>query len=691
MSLAQRSRLDILAAIGDPAVHVVSFDVFDTLLRRRVMDPDHVFWLVEQTLLQRGYGQGWVRHFGHARVHAWHLALRRAQLDGRQDTSFAEIYELLGSVLPGARPRLAEIAALELDLERAMLEAYPYGVGFFEEALSAGKRIILCSDQYLPKRFIEDQLKASGVAGYDHFYLSGVLGALKFTGALYDTIAVRLGVAREHILHIGDTEETDFLMANRRGLRAKLIPKSADLAEHGARQSAVTRHPSLASVASAMFLHREADDAGDKSDRGSAVCGNYLEYLGYALLGPLLVGLARWLADRLASGEIERLWFLSRDGEGLAKVFALLYPGLSARVEYVYASRRLLAYSTGELTPAEVFRHFCHIDKPETRARDFLETALGGVTVSDIGAEFGDGETLGLPGVRERVVHEIQRIIDRGDMAASSRAQTIHAYYRSKLCGAQRLGIFDVGWRGNLQRALDRALSEDSVDIKGYYLGHIFEDEFLKESVDCESFAFDLNFPNEVYNDIVSCLWVTEFLFASTHPSIVDLAEEAGGYRPVFEAPTPAKESLKAAGRLLQEAAIRFVGEGIAWNRELLLELADREQLVQTLREFVARPSQDDASAFAAEKAVIGIDELDGDPLVVPIDTTGGAEAVRRAFGASAWKAGFRAALGEAAFRAAFEPPGVHMRRRLGRILRRIPMLWRVVQAARDALCGSTS
>lgn len=679
MTLARQRGSEIGVLLSDPAVSVVSFDVFDTLLRRRVMDPNHVFWLLEQALLRRGFDHRWVQHFGHARIHAWHLSVRHAQLRGRQDTNFGDIYAVLGSVLPGARPYLDEISTLEMDLERSLLEAYQFGVRLFQEALAAGKRVVLCSDQYLPKDFIEDRLRASGVAGYEHFFLSGELGVLKITGALYDWISVRLGVGRDQILHIGDTEETDYRVAQRKGLRAALIPRSVDLSGHAARHSSVVRHPSLSSVASAMFLHRQADCAESGSDSSES----YLEYLGYALLGPLFVGLSRWLADRLTAGEIDRLWFLSRDGEGLSKAFELLYPQLADKTAYVYASRRLLAYSTGELSAAEVFRHFCHIDTPDTSARAFLEAAFGDIGAGKVGARFAADETLGRPGVRERLAHAIEDLIESGDMASSPRANTIHAYYRSQLSGAKSLGVFDVGWRGNLQRALNRVLTDDGVRLRGFYLGHIFEHEILKDHIDCESFAFDLNFPSGPFHDLFSCLWVTEFLFASTHLSVVDLEEEDGRYRPVFEDPTPTKDDLMAAGRVLQEAALRFVNDSIAWDHQLVLQLADHEQLVHSLREFVVRPSPGDAHELAGRKAVIGIDEAGGDPLIAPLPPSDNVEEVRRAFEASAWKAGFRAAVGQDVVDMAFSPAQMPQRHRIARLLGENSTIRRLLQTAR--------
>jgi len=671
----------VLGQIRDPTWPVVSFDVFDTLLRRRLMDPNHLFWLLERVLLRRGYDYRWVRHVGHARTHAWLLAIRYAQLRGRQDTNFDEIYRLLGSVLPQAHPHLTELQQLELDLERALIEGYPLGKKLFDAALNAGKRVVVTSDQYLPKSFIEEKLGLAGIHRYERFFLSGELGVLKATGTLYDWLAIRLGVDRDEILHVGDTEATDYHIAKRKGLEACLVPRSIDLSAHPSRNSAVGRHPSLSSMAAASYLHARADEVGRASDEVAEGDTADLDFLGYALLGPLLIGLSRWIADRLESGWADRVWFLSRDGEGLAKVFALIYPALASKAEYVFASRRLLAYTSGELTAEEVFRHFDHLDTPETIAHTFLQVCLGSVcTDHDACASFGPEERLGEPGVRERVRRVIQHLIRTGALTGTGQSDRVKAYYRQKLGVSRKIAIFDVGWRGNLQRALRRVLENADVEIVGLYLGQIFEAELKKDLIECESFVFDCNFPGENYNDISTCLWVVEYLFASTHLSVVDVSERSGSFLPVFEYATPAKAALIQSGVRLQEAALRFVRDALAWNRSTMLELADQEQLVQVLRDFVARPSPYDGRALVNRHAIIGIDESHGKPLVAPLADPSDRHAIQMGERASAWKAGYWAAVGPEIVQGALA--GGFLRRHLVPRLRRHRFVWEPLSRA---------
>jgi predicted HAD superfamily hydrolase len=676
----------IAARFRNPAVKVISFDVFDTLLRRRVMDPHHVFGLMGQALARRGHDYRWTRRVEAARLHAWHLALDHARMRGREETSLEEIYRVFGAVLPEACPHLAEIKALELDIEKRLLEAYPLGRTLFEAALRSGKRVVLCSDQYLPKAFIETVLTEAGYQGYEHFFLSGELGILKAKGSLYDWMCLRLDVRRDAILHVGDTGETDYRTATFKGLEALLIPKSLDYAGHAARGSAVGRSAGLQSIASAAYLHGWTDALAVPDSLRPELSDNYLHYLGYALLGPLLVGLSRWIAEKLAAGTHERFWFLSRDGEGLYQVFLLLYPEYEARVDYVYASRRLLTYTSGELSAAEVFRHYSHLLRSGVSVHEFIEAAFGGLEGRrDLLREFRPEDRLRSPEARRRVSHHIDHFIRAGGLNESPQARRARRYYRDKLQGARNIGIFDVGWMGNLQRSLNRMLAEEAVDITGYYLGYVFEPKLPKDIIKADSFAFSFNFPEDSYQEIASCLWVVEYLFASTHLSVVDLEETTAGFAPVFEDSSPAKEELRAAGRILQASALRFVRDTLRWDRSALLDFADREALTGMLREFIARPAAADGRAFESRKAVTGVDEADGQPLVAPLTQARNGRAIVRGERLSAWKAGYAAAVGEDIVRRcqSRDPRFV-----VTGFLKRYPRLWRPLSAVARKVWG---
>jgi predicted HAD superfamily hydrolase len=62
---------------------------------------------------------------------------------------------------------------------------------------------------------------------------------------------------------------------------------------------------------------------------------------GYTLVGPLLVGFAQWLLEASRQDGIQRLYFLSREGQIIKSIFDCWTEGLSGpSSEYLIVSRR---------------------------------------------------------------------------------------------------------------------------------------------------------------------------------------------------------------------------------------------------------------------------------------------------------------------------------------------------------------
>jgi len=616
---------------------LVSFDVFDTLVRRRLAHPDHLF-----ALLQRCFGaqleprQAWVDQLQHARIHAWHLALHRARLQGRDEVTLAEIYAVVAAILPAARPHLETLVACELELEAAFIEAHPPGLALMQLALEQGKRVVLCSDQYMPRSFLEPVLERCGVRGHDHFFLSSELGVLKATGRLYDWLVIRTGVRRDQILHIGDNPYVDGEVAARAGLRSLLLPNVMQRHDPAIASSALLRHPSLCSVAFALHYGHRADVSGGHSAALS---------LGYCLLGPLVVELCRWIARRLDQGELDRVWFLARDGQVVHRAFLHLFPEHAHRVDYVWASRKLLVYGTSALEPEEVLRHYNHLfdavpSLPLVQAigQIFPDMSLNVVQETCL----QQGLPPDQPASRSTALPVLRRLIALQRQDPPARVQLVREYLLEKAGDARTIGLFDLGWRANLQRGIESILQDHSAQFTGLYFGQIFEDELCKPLVHAESFAFNLNFPITPFHRIAPRQWLIEPLFAGTHPSVIGLhRQQDGSFEPLYEQRTPAVERQLVDAQKLQNEVMQFIldarCQGIA-----LQDLGSRSGMLEVLQEFLAHPTRFDVQAYLNSEWMIGIDQETPERFVQPLPPTPCRRDVEQALAGSLWKEGFR-------------------------------------------------
>ncbi|MFC2254941.1 hypothetical protein ACETRX_35575 [Labrys portucalensis] len=628
----------LLRELAEEKYKVISFDVFDTLLRRNIMQPEHLFWLMQSEIEQWPGCAPWGHRFVDARRLSSHLAIRQAHLSGREDCGINEIYDVLSTMLPKLRAIRHQVLELELSLESQFLHQYPLGKILFDAAKRYKKKIILTSDMYLPKVFISEILSREGYQGYDLLLVSGDIGATKGGKTLFDWLPLRMNVDRSEILHVGDNETVDYHTPTRRGIKSLLIPKSIELSGDSAAHSAIGRHASLTSVAAAHYLHRQADA---KLNGPACSSNNHLDFISYAMLGPLLVGLSYWMASKLRDDSLDRILFLARDGEVVSKAFAILYPELSDKVHYTFASRRMLVYATGQVSANEMLRHYGHMDRSDVSAHALIDAVDGStVNLGRIREEFSPSQKLGDPGVKERLCSLLDRAMERQFHTNQENLERIRSYYDDCIAGSKRIGLFDIGWRGNLQRSIMTLMQNRNIDFIGLYFGYIFDDQVYKSVLPADTFAFSINFPDEIFNDIIPCLWLLEILFAGSHPSVVDVRKEGDQWLPVYEKVGPATQASTASAERTQRGALSFVQD----YRQTYPDgkFANRLMLVNSVRELIQYPSRGDAGAFLDLSWIANIGAIMADKMI-DRPTGPSRRAYKKALKNSMWQAGFKA------------------------------------------------
>ena len=605
--------------------------------------PEHLFWFMEAVLEDRGYDHRWVKDFGHARIAAGARAVHHAGLYGREDFDLDVIYQLVATILPPTTPYLSDLKQIELDLEGSFLETYPGGMSLFNVAKHSGKRVFIVSDQYMPKRFLEALLHTLGIGGYEFLLLSGEEGRSKARGSLYETLLDRSGLDAADLMHVGDNPHVDVEVPRSYGIDAIQICQSLRAAGGDWHATAAARLPCLGSIATARYLHRRTDDRLPAEEDPVV---DPIDFLGYTFYGPLLVYVAKWLVGKLEDGGIERLLLLARDGEGLSKVLSVLFPEFSDRIKYTHASRRVLVYASGAVTATEIERHYRDTMNSDMPVHDFLDVLSGRTAdFSPLKIHFTDNALLSDAGVKSKLLDELARYLcdpphtDR----ASTHRERIKGYYKEKAGGSAHVGIFDIGWRCNLQRSLQDLLGDDT-RVSGFYIGSIYEAQVPKPLVQSDSFAFNNDYPSNVFEDVAPNIWALELIFSGTEQSIIDIVNMNGEWRAELEPTAPSQDHVRDFARRVQDGALRFVKDACESNRDLILSLADRQQGVTMMREFLARPSPSDAGALARFSWAANIDQKEGYTLVKAPEGRS-RKALFEARGQSAWAAGFDALL----------------------------------------------
>ncbi len=194
-----------------------SFDVFDTLITRIVMDPKDVFLIMQERLdaAVPSLPTVLIRSFWGQRVWAEYSARRYSNAD---DITLEEIYGNLGSRwrLSLAQRRLLE--ALEMQVESDVLCPISGAARLVDAARKQGA-VFFISDSYLPVEFIRRILTRYGfLKSSENLFVSGTLGRSKRSSRLFTHIMKELRVPASSLTHFGDNVFSDIVVPRRLGI-----------------------------------------------------------------------------------------------------------------------------------------------------------------------------------------------------------------------------------------------------------------------------------------------------------------------------------------------------------------------------------------------------------------------------------------------------------------------------------------
>lgn len=292
---------------------VVTFDIFDTLLTRKVSVPTDVFRVIE--CLNADY-----TGFEEERI----SAEKRARHLFGQEVTLDEIYSIIS-------PKFRDLRDVELEYERRLLVRNDAAYDLYCEALKAGRRVAAISDMYLPSAFIRARLVEAGYTALEGVFVSGELKLSKcVNGDLFRHAADAMGLALGRILHVGDNEHSDFNMPRKCGCHAVHLPAPRQMfADSGFGQFQAPNNGSLAnSIHNALI-------------RTYRPTNNYFKTFGFMLGGPLALGYLTWLSKELSLSRADCALFVARDGWLLRKLYDKYFNRGRIRTGYVYLNRLL--------------------------------------------------------------------------------------------------------------------------------------------------------------------------------------------------------------------------------------------------------------------------------------------------------------------------------------------------------------
>ena len=394
---------------------VISFDVFDTLIFRPFTSPRVLFSIMEKRL--------GIYKFSKIRVDSEdEVRMCNQEKCDHDNTTLSEIYNLI-SKKTNLCPK--KTAQLEYELELNYCYANPFFQEIISECVKNKKKIIVCTDMYFSKQQIKEILKNNGYQSIDEIYVSSELKKSKKKGDIYQFI--KETYKDKKIIHIGDNYISDIKNAENLGIATFYYKNINDIGNRN-------RISSMSYITGRIY---------------SALINNHLycqnneyseEYkLGYIYGGIYVLGFVQWVNKFCVTHNINKVLFLSRDGDVYSKMYDKL-PN-HKNWEYFYWSR----LAGTKITAYENFYEFCR--------RMIWHKARGVYTIKI-------EHLLNFLGI-EYLVHKLDSYdLSKDDILSKTTAQKIEdLFYDNKI---QILNSFKDDY--NTPRKLDQKIAANKIE-----------------------------------------------------------------------------------------------------------------------------------------------------------------------------------------------------------------------------------
>lgn len=294
---------DFVTAIMAPQVTHVSFDIFDTVLRRICHEPKQVFANVVEQLPQNVRDDFCLEavDYQQMRIAAERLA---RQASAVEEISLDDIFSQMALPLH----QLQLLKQQEIEQELAQSFADPVCAILLEAVKESGKQLVFISDMYLPSSVVKQLIDNSCDLEQYRLFVSSDYGQTKFTGQLFERVLVELGIEANAIVHIGDHATSDVRSPQMMGITAFLFSTNKEFSDILLREKHYQVHlPSKVklarTLASVLVPAGLSDDA------------QFFYQMGATIFGPILTQMSQWLVADCQRLKIDTMLAIMREGE----------------------------------------------------------------------------------------------------------------------------------------------------------------------------------------------------------------------------------------------------------------------------------------------------------------------------------------------------------------------------------------
>lgn len=303
---------------------VISFDLFDTLITRKLLEPADIHYLVDKHKSQE---------YRFNRLKHEHSLGEHANLKTVFDSMFQD------------KKIRDEFLKREERFERILTTAREDVIALFNYAKESGKRTSIVTDTPHSEKFIKNILKHHGIDGWAGLLVSSSLGKTKAESTLWKHF-IKLLEPESSVLHIGDNTQSDIANSKALGIDAIQVKSCRDMLCDSSLKALYedASNPDQSIIAGHIATRLFNSPFALKDKRGQVIIESE-EDLGYVFYGPIIFTYIAWIARMAAKQSVDSLLFCARDGyflHRLYKLFSKKYKDQCPRTSHYFITSRII-------------------------------------------------------------------------------------------------------------------------------------------------------------------------------------------------------------------------------------------------------------------------------------------------------------------------------------------------------------
>lgn len=328
-----------------------SFDIFDTILARKVRSPRGIFSLVQDKLIKEHLSDVpfcVVNNYFENRVIAEEQARAALVNDVCQEVTFDEIYDVFQRINQTSDVQTQLIKDIEIEIELDNIIPIESTVSEIKRLQKNGEHIVFISDMYLSQAIIR-QLITKAIPEFHNIpiYVSSEYRKSKAKGDLYRFIKEEMNQSFQEWIHYGDNQHSDVNVPRALGIESRLVEKSSV-----GKWTRIVLEEQKDNVGTQYLLGASCKALNLRRDLDGEI--NYSFLAGAECCGTLFYPYVLWIINQALLKNITKLFFVARDGYLLKKIAdkIIAYRKLPIQTSYLYGSRkawRLPSISENEL------------------------------------------------------------------------------------------------------------------------------------------------------------------------------------------------------------------------------------------------------------------------------------------------------------------------------------------------------